>query len=64
MKSRFLYVDKTELPVPIIMAFDAMISFFYKIVDASASKVKRGIGLGGVLSWYFEVLFSDAIFFH
>jgi hypothetical protein len=47
MKSRFRYIDRTELPVPIIMAFDAMISFFYKLVDASANKVKRGIGLGG-----------------
>jgi hypothetical protein len=42
MKSRFLYIDKTELPVPIIMAFDAMIAFFYKIINASANKVKRG----------------------
>ena len=47
MKSRFLCVDKTELPVPIIMAFDIKISFFYKIVDASANKVKRWIGLSG-----------------
>jgi len=47
MKSRFRYIDRTELPVPIITVLNAMISFFYKIVDASANKAKRGIGLGG-----------------
>ena len=40
MKSRFLYVDKTELPVPIIRAFDAKITFFYKIINASANKME------------------------
>ena len=49
MKSRFLYIDRSEHPVPIKKAFGVKIAFFYKIIDERSEEVeKRGMLGGGV----------------
>ena len=45
MKSRFLYFDRSEHPVPIKKAFGVKIAFFYKIIDASSKKVEMKEGV-------------------
>jgi len=47
MKSRFLYIDRSEHSVPIKKGFGAKIAFFYIIIDESSKEVEMRGRLGG-----------------
>jgi hypothetical protein len=47
MKSEFLYIYRSEHPVPIKKAFGAKIAFFHKIIDESSKEVEMRGRLGG-----------------